>query len=282
MHITVHSGVWVPGVFCSVCTLRYTQESGSLVSFLARAHHGALWNLVPSYLLLVCTPRYTLVSGSLVFPRARTPWYTRESLQFSTARAHQMLYGVLVPGVFHRRAHHGTQESWSLLTSEDMYTTVHFGLWVHCVFHKRAHHGTLQSLVPWCSSTSVHATVHSKVWFPGVLPRACPSRYTLKSGFQPSATDVHTTVHSKGPHGLAFTRRGCFSTKLAHSFLSHLCLSFCLPESFTCTSFHPSTSPDISAVFELGLSFLSTPAFHLYFSFIQAFFLPLLFFSVVH
>ena len=85
-----------------------------------------------------------------------------------------------------------------------------------------------------------------------------------------------------GPHGLAFTRRGCFSTKLAHSFLSHLCLSFCLPESFTCTSFHPSTSPDISAVFELGLSFLSTPAFHLYFSFIQAFFLPLLFFSVVH
>ena len=41
------------------------------------------------------------------------------------------------------------------------------------------------------------------------------------------------------PHGLAFTRRGCFLTKLAHSFLSHLCLSFCLPESFTCTSFHP-------------------------------------------
>ena len=28
-----------------------------------------------------------------------------------------------------------------------------------------------------------------------------------------------------GPHGLAFTRRGCFSTKLAHSFLSHLCPS---------------------------------------------------------
>ena len=54
---------------------------------------------------------------------------------------------------------------------------------------------------------------------------------------------------TKRPHGLAFTRRGCFSTKLAHSFLSHLCLSFCLPESFTCTSFHPSTSPDISAVF---------------------------------
>ena len=43
------------------------------------------------------------------------------------------------------------------------------------------------------------------------------------------------------PHGLAFTRRGCFLTKLAHSFLTHLCLSFCLPESFTCTSFHPST-----------------------------------------
>ena len=51
------------------------------------------------------------------------------------------------------------------------------------------------------------------------------------------------------PHGLAFTRRGCFLTKLAHSFLSHLCLSFCLPESLTCTSFHPSTSPGTSAVF---------------------------------
>ena len=38
------------------------------------------------------------------------------------------------------------------------------------------------------------------------------------------------------PHGLAFTRRGCFSTKFAHSFLSHLCLS-CLPEPFTCTFF---------------------------------------------
>ena len=46
---------------------------------------------------------------------------------------------------------------------------------------------------------------------------------------------------SLSPHGLAFTRWGCFSTMLAHSFLSHLCLSFCLPESFTCTTFHPST-----------------------------------------
>ena len=75
-------------------------------------------------------------------------------------------------------------------------------------------------------------------------------------------TNCHQHVHSSGPgaivyklfaahspHGLAFSRRGCFSTKLAHSFLSHLCLSFCLPESFICTSFYPSTSPNISAVF---------------------------------
>ena len=59
-------------------------------------------------------------------------------------------------------------------------------------------------------------------------------------------THIHTHTH---PHGLAFTRRGCFLTKLAHSFLSHLCLSFCLLESLTCTSFHPSTSPGTSAVF---------------------------------
>ena len=105
------------------------------------------------------------------------------------------------------------------------------------------------------------------------LPVTKLSPFAIDKGFQALIS---------GPHGLAFTQRGCFSTKLAHSFLSHLCLSFCLPESFTCTSFHPSTSPDISAVFQLGLSFLSTPAFHLYFSFVQAFFLPLLFFSVVH
>ena len=66
---------------------------------------------------------------------------------------------------------------------------------------------------------------------------------------QQSVTFCFLVVSAISPHGLAFTRRGCFSTKLAHSFLSHLCLSFCLPESFTCTSFHPSTSPDISAVF---------------------------------
>ena len=71
---------------------------------------------------------------------------------------------------------------------------------------------------------------------------------------RPMIVSIHPTLNSsrgviRCPHGLAFIRRGCFSTKLAHSFLSHLCLSFCLPESFTCTSFHPSTSPDISAVF---------------------------------
>ena len=56
---------------------------------------------------------------------------------------------------------------------------------------------------------------------------------------------VPSALCSLSPHGLAFTRRGCFSAKLAHSFLSHLCLSFCLPESFLCPSFHPSTFPDI-------------------------------------
>ena len=81
------------------------------------------------------------------------------------------------------------------------------------------------------------------------------------------------------PHWLAFTRRACFSTKLAHSFLSHLCLSFCLPESFTCTSFHPSTSPDISAVF-LALTVLSVyTGLSPIFLFCTSLLLPLLFFS---
>ena len=68
------------------------------------------------------------------------------------------------------------------------------------------------------------------------------------------------------PYGHAFTWPGCFWTKLAHSFLSHLCVYFCLPESLTHPSFYPSTSSDISEVFSLGLPFLSSPAFQLHFT----------------
>ena len=66
-------------------------------------------------------------------------------------------------------------------------------------------------------------------------------------------------------YGYAFTLRECFSTKFALSSFSHLCLSFCLPESVT-YPFQLSTSPDILAVFLLGLFFTSllfdTSLFH--------------------
>ena len=69
-----------------------------------------------------------------------------------------------------------------------------------------------------------------------------------------------------------FTRQGCFSAELAHFFLFHLCLSFCLLESFSCAPFYPTTSLTISAVFSLRLPLLSLPAIHLYFSFFYIFF----------
>ena len=76
----------------------------------------------------------------------------------------------------------------------------------------------------------------------------------------------------QGPHGLAFTWWGL---PTPYSPI------FCPWESFTYPSFHPSTSPNISAVFWLGLSFLSSPAFHRYFTFVKVILLQLLFFSVV-
>ena len=102
--------------------------------------------------------------------------------------------------------------------------------------------GTTDSWISPTSSRPLHQTLC--VSFPVAFTN--PSTKCLISHPPPPPSAI---LLLKSPHGLAFTRRGCFSTKLAHSFLSHLCLSFCLPESFTCTSFHPSTSPDISAVF---------------------------------
>ena len=92
-------------------------------------------------------------------------------------------------------------------------------------------------------------TIDIKEWVPSYeLTRTNFIKKKNQHYMQLQNRETDYRYDSKHPHGLAFTRRGCFLTKLAHSFLSHLCLSFCLPESLTCTSFHPSTSPDTSAV----------------------------------
>ena len=91
------------------------------------------------------------------------------------------------------------------------------------------------------STLSSHSTVKTN--------SRCYIGSCIFHGCKNSHYENNIEIQCVHPHGLAFTRQGRFLTKLAHSFLSHLCLSFCLPESLTCTSFHPSTSPDISAVF---------------------------------
>ena len=97
--------------------------------------------------------------------------------------------------------------------------------------------------------TGVH---HGELKLAALAPTTSTPCFHLYSPPPPPAL---LSLSLKAPYRYAFTWRAYFLTKLAHSLLSHPCLS-CPPGSFICPDYRP-TSSDIPAVFSLGLSVIT-------------------------